>query len=463
MNVRLLATLRLTFGGQRVMQIALAALIAAALALSLLLPGRSAQKLQILQLTLTGIAVVFWWLLAGSRLLSFAYHARQLRIPRPLAHLPQSLAAGLALTVLLPTLLWTALGSDPWLCLAVLALCACAGLFWASMPPWLMFLALGVGLLSRFLPELPQIHWPTLPAPLYPAALAALLAALTALFWSRVFRRGAPARAWSLPIALALGMIGENVEDQQLRQQQAGWLHQASLSGGVPDGLRHRPRAALSLALGPGFGCSLRTLAVENLWLLGVVGVWLLLYAGKPMEGGNRVGLAFPALMVAFSVSLPALRLWTLYRRPSLGLHELALLPGLAAHGESRAGSLVRVLMRRQAVSLLISLSLMFAYGVLLRAPAGYYTALLWIGAASAMLACWLAMLVTRRRVGGALLLLSGLAAGIAGMLTMTTAVAGNAPGWLLPAWAGACVVLLLLYGFALQALRRLPHPFLAN
>ncbi len=459
MNTTVLLAPRLLLGGQRAVRIALAALVAAALVLSLF--DIASAKRQTLQLLLTGIAVLFWWMLTGSRVLGFAFHARQLRIPRPLAHLPSTLLIGVMLSVPLPALLWAALGSDLPLSLAALALAAGMGLFFAVMPPWLVFALLGAGLLARVLPVPALALQP--PSPTAGMALAgAALATISALLWARLFRHGMPARAWSVPIALSLqAALGESPADQPARQQQAGLMH--LLQGTrIPAGLAREPDTALALALGPGFGAGWRALLLENAWLLGVALSWLLLYSGEELRGGNLVALAFPALMVAFSAAMPALRLWTLYHRPALGLHELALLPGLARPG-GHADALARALTRRQLMSLLASLALMSAYGWLLGAPAPYHWALLWIGATSMMLAAWLALRRARQAsvgVAGPLLIVG---AGVAALATMSAVTGDRAPAWLMPAWCGACAVLALLRGLELAALKRLPHPFLAR
>lgn len=457
MSPTITPSLHLLFGGQRVAQVALAAFVVVALVLSLLLED----KREALQLLLTGFASLFWWLLAGARLLGFAYHALQLRVPRPLAHLPLTLLTGLSLTVLLPALLWWSLGSDFWSCLAVLALCASLGLFWASMPPWLMFAIIGGGILLQTLVQWPDSGPETWLMPHYLATLAAVLSALSTWFWVRIFRNGAPTNTWSLPIALALELIGENMDGRPIGQQQGGWMQQMGI-GRIPDGLHDKPRAALSLALGPGFGWGLRSVIVESLWLVLIAALWLWLYAGKPLEGGNRIGLVFPVIMVVFSASMPMLRIWGLYRHPSRGLHELALLPGLEIPGEHRADSLAFAILRQQAIALSISLVLMSGYGWILHAPPVYYLTLLCVGLANAIFTAWLALLSARRRLNGGLLLLVLATLWITATATSVATSIGHAPAWLLPTWTVVGVLLLPVCAASRTTLKQQPHPYLS-
>src|SRR5690606_13494353 len=125
-----------------------------------------------------------------------------------------------------------------------------------------------------------------------------------------------------------------------------------------------------------GFARDLRSWTLEHLWLLAVIFTWLLLFIGKPMEGGDRVALVFPAVIVAMQMGLPVLRLSALARPHAQGLHELALLPGLHVPGQSAADTLSRVLLRRQSMAFLATVGAMSAYGWLAGAAARYCGAL---------------------------------------------------------------------------------------
>src|SRR5690606_28670103 len=128
MNLRIAS--RLLLRGQVGVQLMLAMLLALAIGLGLLPLSDFGSRGYFLQLALAAVAVMFWWLLAGARLLGFAWQARQLRMPRAMAHLRPCLLLGTCLTLLVPTLAWAAQGQDALLGFAALAAAACLGVLW---------------------------------------------------------------------------------------------------------------------------------------------------------------------------------------------------------------------------------------------------------------------------------------------------------------------------------------------
>lgn len=456
MNLRIAS--RLLLRGQVGVQLMLAMLLALAIGLGLLPLSDFGSRGYFLQLALAAVAVMFWWLLAGARLLGFAWQARQLRMPRAMAHLRPCLLLGTCLTLLVPTLAWAAQGQDALLGFAALAAAACLGVLWISTPPWATFAVIAAGVLLQYLPMPTGFDADAMAPAHWLLALAIGAGALTAMLWARIFRNGPPAGEWSVPLGLSFG--GVPVTHATTPRPGSGFV--LALPHRIPDGLRGNPRGALSVALGPGLDRNLRAFAGEQLWILAVIAAWLLLYWGKPMEGGNLVALVFPAIILASQLTLPAIRAWALSRRPAHGLADLALLPGLTVPGEHRADTLVRTLATRQAMSLLTALVLLTGYGGLLDAPAVYHATLAGIGIVGAPLGLSLALFGLRGKIGGSWLVpVIGLYwIGALAMMMMVMSAPGRAWLWIVVV---GCGVFSLLCVPAMRALSRQPHPYLAH
>src|SRR5690606_19254032 len=89
---------------------------------------------------LTAVLIMCWAMLSTSRLTGLTLQARQLQLPNAGR---QALGLGLAmllLSVVLPAVLLTAAGSPGFaLNLLVPAIGLLLGVFWTSMPPWMMW------------------------------------------------------------------------------------------------------------------------------------------------------------------------------------------------------------------------------------------------------------------------------------------------------------------------------------
>lgn len=217
------------------------------------------------------------------------------------------------------------------------------------------------------------------------------------------------------------------------------------------------PLLALGVALGPGFGRhSLRNVLVAQVPIVGVAAFWLLLGTG----GGDRphIGLAFAPLMVLSTAFAPVVRLQTLFWRPALGLHELALLPGLPGRP---ALSLAAQLGRQAIARALPALAVMAAFGLAVDAPRAYYHLLLWSSAACLFLLSGGTLLSLRSQAGRWACAALGLLLALLSVGGMLVALRGEPPAWLHTAWSAALLAGVVLQGVAQERLKALPHPWL--
>ncbi|KAF1695783.1 hypothetical protein CSC62_10090 [Pseudoxanthomonas jiangsuensis] len=413
-----------------------------------------------LGLMLSAVFTMFWAMLAGARLIALTVHAARLRLPHTGR---QALLCGLAaavLVVLVPALIMTmATGGGFALAAAALAAATALGLFWVSMPPWMMWVLIASGVAARWLPgsldDATARAW--LGSPLFIAALAALLFAASASCWWWIARRPRPQGTWSTPMALALPADGRGSLEQA---QQANWNSPLfALDTPIGSALHREPQQALAIALGPGFGRgTLRNVLATQGPIVAVALFWLLL--GNTTGGRGHIGLAFAPLMVLSTAFAPMIRLQTLFWRPALGLHELALLPGLPARP---APSLAAQLGRQAIVRSLPALAVMAGFGLAVDAPRGYYLMLMWTCAGSLFLMSGATLLSLRSRPGrwACAALVVALILGL--MATMLATMRGDPPSWLHTAWSLVLIAGVLLQGAALARLRALPHPWLQN
>ncbi|MCC4590467.1 hypothetical protein LL974_04860 [Xanthomonas campestris pv. cannae] len=428
------------------------------------LPEKAAN---LLPLVLTAILAMFVWMLLGARLLGLLEQGRQLRLPSMAARFVNLFGAALALTVLLPTLLFAVRGVEPGLSLSVLLLSASFGMLVATLPAWCAPL-IGIlpGTFGGFLPKASFV-----PLILHPRAsllLAALACALISL-WSYRYLRGRPAdalSAWSRPmwIGLQQRQPGDGTTKQAVESQSGrlGWI-QGIARPAFPTDLRHQPERAMRYALGPGFapgnaaGTFLAALVTPALLLL----LWtpLLLRAQSP---------TLPLVMANVMANLSSVkflqRLWLWRKHGNLGMMESALLPGLGAPGQ--AGKLFnQVILKRALAAMLPWLGLSWLLGVLKHAPAAYYpltvsiTLTATLAASSLLLACmrWPrgALLLTVTQF--VLAMLGGISIGQVGL---SGAVA---PHWLAPAWSLLLLGMVIVYNLVARQSSRRPHPWLLN
>ncbi|SEM24500.1 hypothetical protein SAMN05428989_3485 [Pseudoxanthomonas sp. GM95] len=407
-----------------------------------------------LHLLLSGFGIAFWWMLMSGHLLGTAWQMHRMLLPRVWSTLARLLLPAWIVTVLLPALAWAWLDhasvlSSMW----ILTMIMLGSVLLTSVPPVLMLamLPLGIGLKIA---ALLGLHL-DLPAWNDAMAMAAppLLCVLVVLCWWPLFRRGAPTAQWLRPIAITLQTGTGAFSVEQMRQQQTvGWL-----GGNIPPALalpaRHRNRAVMGVALGPAIGKpTLRALLLGHLWLVALMALWLS-SSGRDADHGARVVTFFmPSIMVAMMPASALTRMWMLFRKPELGLYELALLPGQAS-GSTRAHDLVQQLLERMGTSTLIAIVLMSTYGALRGAPPVYFIALLGTGLASLLVNATLALWCAGR--GG----VHGMALGVLMVLECAAVLMasyriidlGQVPGWILFAWT----TLMLASGVTLARLAR--------
>lgn len=411
-------------------------------------------------LVLATMFILFWAMVAGGRLVALCATAAAQRLPRWRHQAWRCGVAALALAVLLPATL-QAQGSPFGFGLAAAALAAGAalGLFCVSMPPWLMWVLIGMGVVARWLPG--EVDGATLQAWLGSAraigTAALVLLAASAACWAWLPARRDALGPWSKPIALAMvAMSGTGIQAQQAAYASPMF----AMDTPVGSDLRRAPQQALAIALGPGFGRSTaKGLLATHGPIVAVALFWLLLGSGA--EGKVHVGLMFAPLMVLSTALAPMMRLQALYWRPPLGLHELALLPGLPRQpAPSLSGQLGRQVIART----LPALAVMAAFGLAVDAPGAYYPLLFWISAAGAFLlsaATLLSLHSFNGRVACATLMVLFTIAVIAAMAVGVRAA--QAPAWLHTAASIALLAGVVLHGTALARLRALPHPWLQN
>src|SRR5690606_22643042 len=168
-------------------------------------------------------------------------------------------------------------GSAP-LAMAALAFGLALGVFWVSMPPWLMWPLMGLGMVTRWLPSLPADMTAERLLQPAPVGLVALLMLVTsALYWNRVARRQAWGNSWNMPLALAFSGSAPAASPHE----------QSLLTAETPvdADLARAPQQALGIALGPGFGRnSLRNLLVAQDPVIAMAGHWLLLDTGSSKQ-----------------------------------------------------------------------------------------------------------------------------------------------------------------------------------
>lgn len=403
-----------------------------------------------LGLVVAAILTMFWSMLAGSRLIALFSTCARLQMPGSGRQALASAAAAAALVVVLPgqVIALAGAGSAP-LAMAALAFGLALGLFWVSMPPWLMWPLMALGVLGRWLPSLPadmtaaQLLQPA------PVGLAALLMlVVSALYWKRIARRQAWGNSWNMPLAIVVsgGAPARTPHEQSLLTAETP----------VDPDLARAPRQALGIALGPGFGRnSLRNLLVAQVPVIGVAAFWLLLDTGS---GNPHVGLTFGPFMVLSAGLAPLIRLQALFWRPALGLHELALLPGLPARP---ATALAAQLAVQVLVRALPALAVMAGFAALVGAEGGYFPLLAWTSLGSLAL-LWGSALLTLHStparwacVAMTVLLTLGL------LVLMTVTARLGTPAWLPLAGAGAVLAGILLHWLAIARMRRMPHPWL--
>ena len=452
-------------------------LLALACVLAVVLPwlGIGEEKAVGLGAALAAILVMFWAMLGGSRLIALSVQATQLRLPRVAGQNLRHAVAATLLAVVAPALVLTVLGSHSLpLNLAVLGIGLLTGLFWACIPPWLMFALMALGYVPYWLMSVAQkwlpsatldevshwlLRWLDSPRALEQGLGLALLVLLiaNACCWWNMARRQLPAQGWRTPLALAFanGMQATTARTQQAQYSSALFTQDTPIG----HDLRRQPEQALGVALGPGFGrTTFKSMLGSQGPVLAVAVFWLLLAQGS--KGGLSVALFFAPLLAISPALAPLMRLQTLFKLPGMGLHELALLPGLP---RPAAPALAMLLMRQTLLRMLPALAIMAATGFLMDAERPFYSLLLWSSCGSLLLLQGLSLLALHNHMFRWALGVSAIVLTVAIFASMLAGLRPEPPVWLLPAWQAACVLGALLTGLAQTRLRTLPHPWLAN
>lgn len=435
------------------------ALLALAWGLSAVLPalGIGEEKVVGAGPVLAAVLVMFWAMFGGSRLLALSVQARRLRLPRIAASNLHHAAVSLLLAAGIPALLATLSGTQPLpLNLAIVLLGLLTGLFWASMPPWLLFVLLPLGYLPLWVQPWLE-HAEPLDLTLAQGLALVLLALLAANAggWWHMARRQFPAQGWRTPLALAFAN-GMRTAAPQIQQNQysSAWFTQDTPIG---HGLHRQPEQALAIALGPAFGRSTFKSVLGSQGPVLAVG---LLWLGLDNSDGAKVGLFFAPLLAISPALAPLMRLQTLFRLPGLGLHELALLPGLP---HPAAPALLKLLGRQMLLRMLPALAIMAATGFLMGAGRAFYPLLFWSSSGSLLLLQGMGLLSLHRRFYRWMLAASAVVLTVSIFASMLAGLGEHPPAWLLSAWQVACLLGAVLSGVAQNRLRAVPHLWLAN
>lgn len=402
-----------------------------------------------LALVLCACLVMFWAMLAGARLVGTRLLAARLQLPHAGAQAARQALLMVALGALVPATL-LALSGGPAMALGLPALLAALllGVFWVTMPPWLMWLLMAGGYgLNQVLagPADSSAAQPLL------LCFSAGLAVAVAGFCWRMLRRPAT-RTWATPIAQLLAN-GQLTPSSSGQADAGASLFAPATPVSTP--LREHPDQALAIALGPGFGrTGLRGVLTTQLPVLAVAALWLFLFNDAD---GAPVAWGFAPLMVVSVALPPIMRLHTLARVPALGLHEPALLPGLPRRPAEALATLLMGQMLLRALPALLVMAITLA---LLGAGRPQLLLLLWSAAGSLLWlhAASLAALQHPLARPALLLLLVLLPISL-----FATLLQPAPPSWLLPLWSLVLLAGALASALAGLRLRRRPHPWLQN
>lgn len=433
---------------------------------ALLEPSQNARVL--IHLVETGFAVGVWWLLIGSRILAIRLPLEQSATPRAGAPMAASLLLAWTATVLLPAVFLGCVDHDFNVALATLTLAASLPICWVSLPHILSFTVLFLPFLAWLLPKLSH----PLDITLFIATSSIWLAVACTCFiisalWFAWFHFGVPQSVWLRPLGVNLLQQANAGMNEQIRRNltDSVSLQRWAIS---PTHMvfRHSPKAALRFALGPGIEIGGIRGAVRSqsiLVLLCAFCLWLALH--DPGNEANATLALFAPIwfLIGFTLS-PMWRLWTLRRIPSLGLYELALLPGLPS-GRERTTCGLDALVHALTVHLLVGWLILCVYGALLHAPNAYYLGLIYIVCTNLMLlACNAALIFLWRNMPGIVLMLNALICMAAFSFWMFSMVATDTPSWINPAiMSGLVIASIAALAWLRSRIKRLPHPWLAE
>lgn len=356
---------------QRVLAVLLsgAFVVAAGLVLATLDPPQRAP----VALVLAGIAVMVLWGVWVSRLVLLHSEARQARMPGVGRAIGGTLAVVSLGSVVLPGMLFAAVGMNPLLAAAVLAVGACAGLVVALLPRIIYFalcfapLLIGVigALWTRWGPPL-DLGTAWRPDPTDVFWLVPPLLALAVWRWHSVTLQAdrpdmsvwwQPAVA-SSPRALAgAGWFSGGAESQQLPD----WMWPAGQTSGAGPA---RPVRAMRALLGTPFAPLSGT---QILVQLGVGAIALLYLLLQGLADGGDPGVLVGGVIGGGGVLVVMYgqRLESMYRKPAGETDEFALLPGFGDAAAQRA-HLLRAVLWSPSWACAIILAMLLAIGLLM-------------------------------------------------------------------------------------------------
>jgi hypothetical protein len=471
--------------------IVLALSVAGAVAIDLLSADPAHWKISLLALVL-GQGTL--WMLFLPNTLRLAILARQFCVPRAQQQVVGSLWVYAALSVIVPAAWLAARGAPVLPVTIVLALCACGGMAWAVLPPYL-------GIFISTLPYLLNtVHSRLKLADMADPQMVGLMALLAlALLWTTV--RGTrrllhgdigPTQNWSSPMVLrmnaplastALGTL----ENWRLRQV-PGWLRALPDMAGVRPS---RPDKVLRMALGGAYlPQTWRSHARRLLMVIAVLALLLciallpLLAFGRGLNEmvetarevlhGALLGPAI-AMAVVAGTTITARSVAFLdnrWQRANAELPLLALLPGLGDAARRRC-VLVRVALRLPLLGHATVALVLSAASLLWPEYVGElgFLLLAQLGSAAVTSALLLGFLGGRPLDLWRSVLLHGVCFTLT-LLSLCLPLAWNSyhTDWahallspLLLAWLLLIVAMLWLARRGWLALQQLPHPFLAR
>lgn len=420
--------------------------------------------------TMGALLNLFWWVVAGARLLGLGLAADDLKLPCGNRQTNRLLVTATIVTVALPATVSAMIGLSFPLILLAMLIGAGTGVLCSLVPPWTMAIPLtAFFLILKF--AIPDFVSMLSHDPLKYLTFAFLLCLLLNVLAYRKLPRGQSefVSPWKQPMVLSMQMVGygEAIQRNQaaLQSSNLGWMQGVALPD-VPGDLKRRKIAALSLALGPGFA---RGRMDARTWLASIAPpafvfwVWTLLV--EDGTNSTRILLLWLAvLMSALASAKHAQSIYMLRIRPQLGMHELALLPGLSKNGEA-ATAFSKLLTQRILASSLPMLMLSFGVGLWLDAPLVFFHLAIWM-TFTGMFLMNASVLVNLRFKLPSLILWLPLGLYVVATLWTTLAVmrpVESRPDWPTTAWSLGLIMATIAWLTALELLKRRPHPWLQN
>ncbi|MFT4197736.1 MAG: hypothetical protein QM601_07495 [Pseudoxanthomonas sp.] len=415
-----------------------------------------------------GLGNAFWWTFGGARLLGLDSSARGLCLPGVNRSSLCLAALALLVSVGVPAALAAAAHANVAVMALACVLGAGGGLAYTTLPPWVMFAVLPLPLAAARLDDRLQAPLAKLGGPIL--LLAAIVAVITIGVWGwrrTLTRDWSKANPWIKPtlVALQSGSLDQVAMQQQadLQTGRTAWT-QGIAPPIVPGDLREHPEQAMALALGPVFVPSrpLAALLSGAAMPALLLAFWWLLFQHD--ENNVHMLPPFALFLLGSAGAAPLSRIILLRKRPALGLHELALLPGLGRPREvvtQLRDRVQRCLLLRLAPYLLAA----WIIGAWTGMPHDYYSLCVFVAAACMMLMSWLSLRSLYRVPGVALLVgvFLPLMVLMGYSLTQLADPAAANHHLSFAAWILVLLAATFLHVKAVYRLRHRPHPWLQN